>query len=225
MIFVPKNLQIIASILKQAGHSCYFVGGFVRDGIMGQLSDDVDVCTDAIPDRLVKIFAAYRPKALYPYGISFKIDNFNIEISTMRHEPDNHKGRHPSTICYINDVALDAMRRDFTFNAIYYSLEAGTLDPVHGIQDLKEGIIKSIGDPVNKMSEDPIRILRAFVFQSRFGFEIDPKLLNAALNHLELVSKISDYQLTQLLLKLLDGNYLSKLIANTPEECYRLFRI
>lgn len=210
MINFPNDIKQIFDVFYQYNFQCYLVGGCVRDSIMGVESFDFDISTDAKPDDLMKLFSHLSPKAMYPYGVSFRVEEFSVEITTMRLESTASDGRHPNTIQYTSKVSEDILRRDFTMNALYYSPNTGIIDLLGGVKDIKEGIIKSVGTPSFRLVEDYVRILRLLSFQSRFGFEVDKDLKESANNLAGSVDKISSSQLHTYFNKIIIGPHILK---------------
>lgn len=208
MINIPDEIKEVFEIFYQKKYQCYIVGGYVRDSLMGIKSTDIDLCTDAHPDTLMKLFSPYLPKALYPYGISFKTGDYNVEVSTMRLETYDSKGRHPKNVSYTKDIVDDVLRRDFTMNALYYSPKTGIVDICGGLEDINNKLIKMIGNSSIRFKEDPVRILRLVAFQSRFGFDIDDALKNEVFASLQMIDTISNSQMAKYFKKILLGDYI-----------------
>jgi len=171
------NLAIATSIvsrLQQLGYTTYFAGGWVRDFLLNFPSDDIDIATQAP----IEVIQAVFPKTL-AVGISFGIiivveEGEQFEVATFRKERDYVDGRRPSSVepCPPEE---DAKRRDFTINGLFYDpIKQQLHDFVHGEKDIKAGIIRAIGNPIDRFQEDRLRMLRAIRYSTRFGFQIDP---------------------------------------------------
>ena len=184
--------QAVSSRLAQANFRSALVGGAVRDLLLGRTPSDFDLVTTARPDELQKIF----PEAKL-VGVSFGVvivrqNGIDMEVATARSERSYLDGRHPENISYTTDFALDARRRDFTVNAMMYDLERGELlDYAGGVEDLKRGILRTVGDPSARFKEDYLRILRAVRFAAKLGFALDAELEAALKTHAELVNELS----------------------------------
>jgi len=168
------------SILKEAGYKAYFVGGAVRDLLLGRTPDDVDVTTSARPEVIQSLFGKAIPLGAAFGIITVVVDGIPIEVATFRAERGYSDGRRPDHVEYTDDEVLDVTRRDFTVNGLL--LDPGTravIDCVDGIRDLRAGILRTIGDPVVRFGEDYLRILRFVRFASRFGFTPDPAACSA----------------------------------------------
>ncbi len=159
--------------LVNAGYTAYFAGGWVRDYLMGHPSSDIDIATNAPPEKIVDLF----PRTLL-VGLAFgvvivMIDGHQFEVSTFRKDIEYLNGRKPEKI-ELSSPEQDALRRDFTINGLFYDpLNDQIHDYVHGYEDIKKGIIRSIGDPQERFMEDRLRMIRAIRFSSRFNFRID----------------------------------------------------
>lgn len=177
------NAQIYATeIVKKlvrAGFTAYFAGGWVRDYLMGNPSDDIDIATNAPPDKILDLF----PRTIL-VGLAFGIvivviDGHQFEVATFRRDINYEGGRRPTHIEYTTPEE-DALRRDFTINGMFYDpLENVIHDYVHGKQDLTTGIIRAIGNPQERFFEDRLRMVRAVRFAARFGFLIDAETQDA----------------------------------------------
>lgn len=170
--------QIATSICKtlfEHGFIAYFAGGWVRDLLLGVSSDEIDIATSAPPDVIQKLF----PKTL-PVGVAFGVvvvvmRGINFEVTTFRKDLPYIDGRHPSSVDFSNPEK-DAQRRDFTINGMFWDPLTDTLhDYVGGKEDLKQGIIRAIGEPIERFQEDRLRMLRAVRFSARFDFPIEAR--------------------------------------------------
>lgn len=166
--------EIIEKVLRplgKAGFQAYFVGGCVRDSIMGTAPHDFDICTDATPEEIKKVFShiSEMSENSEPYGVTMPvIDGELIEIATMRE--DITKGRHPQ-IKFTKDLKKDAERRDFTMNAMYEDADGNIIDPTGGKSDIENGLLRFVGKMEDRCNEDPLRVFRAVRFQSKTGFK------------------------------------------------------
>lgn len=173
---IEEARQAVAR-LTDAGHVAYWVGGCVRDFLLGREPKDFDIATAACPDAVLALFpgsqlvGAHFGVVLLPNG---------IEVATFRSEGQYSDGRHPSEVRFETDPRLDAARRDFTINALYFDpLREQVLDFVGGRADLSAGIIRAIGNPAARFAEDHLRLLRAVRFAARFDYTIEPNTLAA----------------------------------------------
>ena len=179
--------------LHAAGHAAYVVGGCVRDSLLGLTPHDWDLCTSALPQQVMELFGAQRciPTGLQHGTVTVKQSGALYEITTFRTEGTYTDGRHPDEVHFVPDVREDLARRDFTINAMAYNAKEGLVDPFGGQADLQSGILRAVGVPRQRFTEDALRILRLYRFAARFGFSIDPPTAQAAQElcaHLDCVS-------------------------------------
>ena len=182
----------IVETLRAAGHEAYFVGGCVRDRLLGRPSKDVDVATGAEPQQVQRLFP--RSEAV---GASFGVILVKgrgafVEVATFREDHDYRDGRRPESVSFTRSAEQDVKRRDFTINGLLYDpLQDRILDYVGGRADLEAGLIRAIGDPGERFAEDKLRMLRAVRFAARFGFEIEPATLAAIRRHAPEIQSIA----------------------------------
>jgi tRNA nucleotidyltransferase (CCA-adding enzyme) len=191
---LPIFAEKIYTLLVENFPHTYLVGGYVRDFLLGKKSSDIDICTTAKPEDIEKVLTNNHiphNKQHINFGIiSIKKSKLTITISTFRKETYTHS-RYP-TIQYINDLKQDATRRDFTINSLYFSLNSGKiLDFFKGQSDLKNQLIRFIGQPKKKIIEDPLRILRAFRFCLHLNFKLEKKTKFAIKKNLNLLNTLS----------------------------------
>ena len=175
MMFLPKPVQYCIQQLNQAGFEAYCVGGCVRDSLLGLQPHDYDLTTRATPEQIRQVFSAHElVLAGEKHGtVGVIIDHAVYEITTFRTEGGYLDSRHPDWVRFVRDVKEDLARRDFTVNAMAYSPRRGLCDPFGGQADLKNKLLRAVGDPVRRFREDALRILRGLRFAARFGFEIE----------------------------------------------------
>jgi tRNA nucleotidyltransferase/poly(A) polymerase len=173
---IPQDIQQIKDVFKKNGFKLYVVGGAVRDAILGKTPKDYDLATDAVPDKVEQIMAKAGFKTL-PTGKAFGVinvftDQGEYEIATFRE--DLSGGRRPDAVSF-TDIEGDVKRRDLTINALFYDIDTHEIvDLVGGVQDLKNGVVRTVGAPEDRFGEDRLRIMRAIRFAGRFGNELDP---------------------------------------------------
>lgn len=183
---MPDYVKNCIEILERSGFSAYAVGGAVRDCLLGLEPSDWDVTTSATPDETLKVFADYRtiPTGIKHGTITVLFDENGkqvpIEITTFRIDGEYRDNRHPESVLFSRDVRDDLSRRDFTVNAMAYNEREGLVDAFGSKKDLENRIIRAVGDPEKRFTEDALRILRAFRFSAQLGFEIEEKTLSAA---------------------------------------------
>ncbi|MCD7734240.1 MAG: tRNA nucleotidyltransferase [Clostridiales bacterium] len=161
--------------LNGAGYEAYVVGGCVRDAIMGRTPSDWDICTSALPQQVIDLFADHSvAKTGLQHGTVMVIeDGVGYEITTFRTDGTYSDHRHPDRVEFVSSLREDLARRDFTINAMAYHPEEGLVDCFGGREDLAAGLVRCVGDPDQRFQEDGLRLLRALRFAARFGFRVE----------------------------------------------------
>lgn len=180
MIKVSRLAKIVVNELTDSGFKAYPVGGCIRDSLLGKIPNDWDITTNAKPEEILEVFKDYKTLDIgRRFGtISVQVEDYFIEVTTMRKESDYDDGRHPSSVIFFDDIYEDLNRRDLTINAMAYDIYSNTLiDPFRGQLDLKKKIIRTVGEPEVRFNEDALRILRAIRFSAQLDFRIDYKTL------------------------------------------------
>ena len=190
---LDSGAAVLLDALHAAGYAAYAVGGCVRDGLLGLCPHDWDLCTSALPQQVMNLFGEERciPTGLQHGTVTVKQGGGLYEITTFRTEGTYSDGRHPDEVHFVPDVREDLARRDFTINAMAYNEKEGLIDPFGGQNDLQQGIVRAVGVPHQRFTEDALRILRLYRFAARYGFAIDPATGQAAealCTHLDCVS-------------------------------------
>ena len=180
-MFLPEYIQTCIRMLEEAGFAAYAVGGCVRDALLGLEPHDYDLCTDARPDGIRRVFAGFRQiLAGEKHGtVTVLIEDNPVEITTFRTEGAYTDSRHPQWVEFVPEIEKDLARRDFTVNAMAYSPTRGFADPFGGQQDLKDRVLRAVGDPTARFTEDALRILRGVRFAVRFGLGVEEATLEA----------------------------------------------
>ena len=192
-IRMDEGAAELLDTLHRAGYAAYVVGGCVRDSLLGLTPHDWDLCTSALPQQGMELFGEEKciPTGLQHGTVTVKQGGGLYEITTFRTEGTYTDGRHPDEVHFVPDVREDLARRDFTINAMAYNEKEGLIDPFGGQADLQSGILRAVGVPHQRFTEDALRILRLYRFAARFGFSIDPPTAQAAQElcaHLDCVS-------------------------------------
>lgn len=192
-IRMDEGAAELLDTLHRAGYAAYVVGGCVRDSLLGLTPHDWDLCTSALPQQGMELFGEEKciPTGLQHGTVTVKQGGGLYEITTFRTEGTYTDGRHPDEVHFVPDVREDLARRDFTINAMAYNAKEGLVDPFGGQADLQSGILRAVGVPHQRFTEDALRILRLYRFAARFGFSIDPPTAQAAQElcaHLDCVS-------------------------------------
>ena len=174
-MYIPNSVLELINKLEDAGYETWVVGGCVRDHLMGNVPHDYDCCTAAEPETMQAIFAERQlVLAGLKHGtVGVVTEEGVVEITTFRTEGGYLDSRHPDWVRFVRDIREDLARRDFTVNAMAYSPRRGLCDPFGGQEDLKNGILRAVGDPAQRFREDALRILRGLRFAARFGFRIE----------------------------------------------------
>ena len=168
--------------LHAAGYAAYAVGGCVRDSLLGRTAHDWDLGTSALPQQVMELFGAEQciPTGLQHGTVTIKYGGQLYETTTFRTEGSYTDGRHPDEVQFVPDVREDLARRDFTINAMAYNEAEGLVDPFGGQADLQNGLLRAVGEPQQRFTEDALRILRLYRFAARFGFALDAATARAA---------------------------------------------
>ncbi len=179
MVF-PRELMKLARVFKENDFSCYCVGGAVRDMILGRKVTDYDIATDALPENVRTLFRRTIPTGIKHGTVTVLVDDRQYEITTFRTDGQYSDSRKPDYVTFTPSIEEDLKRRDFTINAIAYDLvNDRILDPHQGRTDLKKRIIRAIGDPLERFTEDALRLLRACRFSSQLSFELEKETEDA----------------------------------------------
>lgn len=177
---VPPDVLGLCQRLAQAGYRAWIVGGCVRDLLLGRPVNDWDLCTDAKPDALLKVFPRAIPTGIQHGTVTVVEKGVHYEVTTLRGEGAYSDGRRPDNVHFTNELTEDLARRDFTVNAIALSPVTGELaDPFDGQQDLAQRILRAVGAAEERFSEDGLRVLRAARFAAQLEFELEPTTLAA----------------------------------------------
>ena len=181
---LPKNVSTILKTLKSNSYEAYVVGGCVRDSILGVRPSDYDITTSATPMEVKKLFKKTVDTGIEHGTVSVVFYDDNIpsiyEVTTFRIDGEYEDSRHPKSVSFTTSLVEDLSRRDFTINAFAYDENKGLIDEFMGLYDLRKKTIRCIGNPVDRFTEDALRILRSVRFAAKLGFKIDSSTENAA---------------------------------------------
>ncbi|MEE1427987.1 MAG: HD domain-containing protein [Acutalibacteraceae bacterium] len=213
---MPKNADIAINLLQSAGFEAYAVGGCVRDSLLGKTPNDWDITTSAKPEDMKSVFADFHciDTGIKHGTVTVVIDGEPLEITTFRLDGEYEDNRHPKSVTFTSNLGADLGRRDFTVNAMAYSKMTGTVDLFGGQNDLKNGIIRCVGDPDRRFNEDALRILRALRFASALDFEIEEKTAQSLLKNRALLGNISEERIAKELLKLVCGKGAKRILTD-----------
>lgn len=214
MIRLPAGAAFVMERLRENGHQGYVVGGCVRDSLLGREPKDWDICTDALPQELQRIF---RDQHVIETGLkhgtlTVMVDHEPYETTTFRVDGEYTDHRHPDEVRFVTDVVDDLSRRDFTVNAMAWCPQTGVVDAFSGQEDLKAGIIRCVGEPEKRFGEDALRIMRALRFASVYGFEIEEKTAQAIHSMKESLTGVAAERIRVELAKLLCGQGAGKIL-------------
>ena len=205
---LKKSIEEIALAVREKGFTLCIVGGAVRDIVSGKAPQDVDLVTDARPEEMAEIFPDIKTS-----GVSFGVmrlrrNGYEFEIASGRKERNYLDGRHPETIQYTRNLDEDAERRDFTINAMRLDPLTGKLfDPADGLADLKKGVLRTVGEPVQRFKEDYLRMFRAIRFAARFNFEIEEKTFQAICQLSHLAGELAGERIYDEMTRILTGRF------------------
>ena len=213
---LPPEVSLILDMLSANGFSAHVVGGAVRDSLIGRELGDFDVTTDASPEQTKAVFSDYKTvdTGIKHGTVTVVINHTPYEITTYRIDGDYKDKRHPDTVTFTKELSEDLKRRDFTVNAMAYNPNDGLVDLYGGAQDADDGIIRAVGDPRVRFSEDALRILRALRFASVLNFEIEKNTADAARELKESLSDVSAERIYAELKKLICGAAASRIMTD-----------
>ena len=192
-IRMDEGAAALLDTLHAAGYAAYAVGGCVRDSLLGRTAHDWDLCTSALPQQVMELFGTEQciPTGLQHGTVTIKYGGRLYETTTFRTEGSYTDGRHPDAVQFVPDVREDLARRDFTINPMAYNEAEGLVDPFGGQKDLQNGLLRAVGEPQQRFTEDALRILRLYRFAARFDFALDAATARAARQlapHLDCIS-------------------------------------
>jgi len=199
-----KAVPIIEKIEK-AGHEAYFVGGAVRDFLLGKEIDDVDIATSALPDEIQSIFPKTVDVGIEHGTVLIIYEHESYEVTTFRTESEYENYRKPKEVHFVRSLLEDLKRRDFTMNAMAMTKNGEIIDPFHGQDAIKNKIIKTVGLPEERFREDALRMMRAIRFVSQLDFQLDEKTYESICQNQHLLQHISVERILVEFEKLLQG--------------------
>lgn len=209
MLKIPNKTECVINTLIKNGHEAYIVGGCVRDMLLGKTPFDYDVTTSATPEEIISLFEKTVPTGIKHGTITVIVENEPIEVTTFRTESEYIDNRHPESVTFVTNLHEDLARRDFTVNAMAFNNNSGLKDFFCGKQDLENKVLRAVGDPEKRFSEDALRILRLFRFASVLNFSIEENTLNASLKLCENLKTISRERIAAELKKAVTGENFS----------------
>ena len=210
----PKYVRSILRTLKIHGYPSCIVGGCVRDLVLGTEPNDWDIATAARPEEVMELFPDCIPTGIKHGTVTVRSDSRLVEVTTFRSDGDYADHRHPDTVSFVGDLNTDLSRRDFTMNAIAVTVDGVIIDPYRGMEDISSGIIRCVGIPEKRFDEDALRMLRAFRFSARLGFEIEPDTMQAIEENAQLTARLSSERVRDEIEKML--------LTGSPEILYQV---
>ena len=192
-----KTSELVFSLLKELKNKnidAYLVGGSSRDYLLNLDFKDIDICSASLPSinqEAMKDYELVSKDGLFYGTLKYLVDSKEVEITTLRKEGPYIKKRRPSTVEFITDLYIDSLRRDFTINAIYIDYEGNIIDYHGGVEDLNNKVVRMIGNPLERIDEDALRILRAIRLSEKYGFSLEVNLKKTILNNFDLVYSLN----------------------------------
>ena len=215
----PQAVRTAIGTLEGLGHECWAVGGCVRDAALSAQPHDWDLTTAALPEEISAAFAGYSQNlAGVRHGtVGVLLDGQMLEITTYRVDGAYSDARHPDGVSFTRSLREDLARRDFTINAMAMHPEKGLFDPFGGLSDLREGLLRAVGEPDKRMQEDALRILRGLRFISRLGFRAEPRTETAFRENRALLGHISAERIAAELTGMLVGEHVYEVLLSYPD--------
>ena len=210
-ITYPPKVKTIIDRLQEAGYEAFVVGGCVRDSILGITPGDWDITTNALPQDVKALFRRTIDIGIKHGTVKVMLGDEGFEITTYRIDGTYEDSRHPESVTFTPELSEDLRRRDFTINAMAYSEKTGLVDMFGGMDDLRTGLIRAVGDAKERFSEDALRILRALRFSARFGFEIEDETKKAVTQLAPDLSNISAERIREELEKIVCSDHPDRL--------------
>lgn len=210
-INVPREVKEIISTLQEQGYDAYAVGGCVRDSLLGRTPADWDITTSAKPMEVKALFHRTIDTGIQHGTVTVMFGKQGFEVTTYRIDGEYEDGRHPKEVTFTGEIREDLRRRDFTINAMAYNDKEGLLDLFGGIEDLNKKVIRCVGNPEERFTEDALRILRAVRFAGQLGFSIEEETKQAASKLAGTLKKISAERIETEIRKLIVSDHPSLL--------------
>lgn len=213
-MFLPSNVKMIIEKLEKSGFQAYVVGGCVRDSVMGNEPKDWDITTSALPEQTALVFSSFRliMQGVKHGTVGVVVDGEVYEITTMRCDGEYTDSRRPENVSFVKNINEDLKRRDFTVNALAFNEKTGVVDISGGMEDIKNKIIRTVGDADTRFSEDALRIMRCLRFASVLGFSIEEKTSLSVRKNKELLRNIAVERINVEFTKLICGDNALKII-------------
>lgn len=202
IIRLPEKVKYIIDTIMEAGYEAYAVGGCIRDSILGRVPDDWDITTSASPYQVKELFSRTLDTGLKHGTVTVMLDKEGFEVTTYRIDGEYEDSRHPKEVIFTSNLTEDLKRRDFTINAMAYNEKNGLIDVFDGMEDIKKKVIRCVGNPIERFTEDALRMMRAVRFSAQLGYEIEKETASAMKVLAPTLSKISAERIASELVKL-----------------------
>ncbi len=219
---IPAGASFVLERLNRAGYQAYVVGGCVRDTLLGISPKDWDVCTNALPEEMQRVFADCHviETGLKHGTLTVMVDHEPYEVTTFRVDGAYTDHRHPDEVIFVTDVREDLSRRDLTINAMAWSPQTGLVDAFGGQRDLQSGMIRAVGDPQKRFTEDALRILRTMRFASVYGFTVEAETARAAHELAPTLKNVAAERIRVELAKLLCGKEAAAILRDFADVLF-----
>lgn len=204
-LVIPEKVEMIINELENAGFEAYAVGGCVRDCLLKREPNDWDITTSARPEEVKMLFRRTIDTGLQHGTVTVMMDKEGFEVTTYRVDGEYEDGRHPKEVTFTASLEEDLKRRDFTINAMAYNPTTGIVDLFGGMEDIENKIVRCVGNPIERFTEDALRIMRAVRFSAQLGFKIEENTLNALSLIAPNLKKVSAERIQTELIKLLES--------------------
>lgn len=210
-IQLPKEVKKIIEIIEAAGFEAYAVGGCIRDSLLGRIPNDWDITTSAKPEEIKALFYKTIDTGIEHGTVTVRMYGENYEVTTYRIDGEYEDARHPKKVTFTASLTEDLRRRDFTINAMAYNDRCGLVDEFNGMRDLRHKIIRAVGEPEERFTEDALRMMRAVRFSAQLGYEIEKDTAAAIRKLAPNLKKISAERIQAELVKLVSSAYPEKM--------------
>lgn len=244
MIQLPEKVKFIIRTITEAGYEAFAVGGCIRDSLLGRIPDDWDITTSASPYQVKELFRRTIDTGIAHGTVTVMLDKEGFEVTTYRIDGEYEDSRHPKEVTFTSNLVEDLKRRDFTINAMAYNDESGLIDVFEGAKDIERKLIRCVGDPKERFSEDALRMMRAVRFSAQLGYEVEEQTKNAIRELAPNLTHISAERVQVELVKLVTSQHPDKLrlayevgitavvlpefdscmgvVQNNPHHCFRV---
>ncbi len=213
---LPNNVQYILEKFNSNGFEAFIVGGCVRDSLLNKKPQDYDITTNAFPEKIEELFDKTIPTGIKHGTVTVLIDKNPYEVTTYRVDGEYLNNRKPKDVKFVSNIEEDLSRRDFTINAMAYSPYLGFKDCFNGKEDLKNKLIRCVGDPDKRFSEDALRMLRAIRFSCQLNFKIEKLTAESIRKNFKLIKNIS--------MERIQSEFTKIILSNDPDKGLMLLR-